>query len=238
MTTGTRRRMTVEERRRQLVGVALELFSRRAPDQVSLEEIAAAAGISRPLVYHYFPGKLSLYEAAVRRAAQDLTERFAEPRQGPLGDRLLRVMRRFFDFADAHGPGLSTLLRGVAGVTGPDGSGAAMVDSVVAAVRRAAYEQVLLHLQVAEPPPRLDLVIRSWIALVESTTLLWLDERRMARAEVERQLVHDFGALVVVAAAHDEEMARLVERLFADEPTDGVFGELAGRVAALVPTAS
>lgn len=69
MTTGVRRRMGVEERKQQLIGVALELFSSRSPDEVSIDEIAAAAGISRPLVYHYFPGKQSLYEAALRRAA-------------------------------------------------------------------------------------------------------------------------------------------------------------------------
>lgn len=57
MTTGVRRRMGVDERRQQLIGVALDLFSRRSPEDVSIDEIAAAAGISRPLVYHYFPGK-------------------------------------------------------------------------------------------------------------------------------------------------------------------------------------
>src|SRR5919202_1779478 len=112
MSIGVRRRMGVEERRQQLIGVALDLFSRRSPDEVSLDEIASAAGISRPLVYHYFPGKLSLYEAALKRAAEDLAARFTEPRQGPLGARLLRVLRRFFDFVDDHGPGFSALMRG------------------------------------------------------------------------------------------------------------------------------
>ena len=105
--------MGVEERRQQLIGVALELFSRRSPDEVSIDEIASAAGISRPLVYHYFPGKLSLYEAALQRASDDLAGRFVEPREGPLGARLLRVMRRFFDFVDDHGPGFAALMRGV-----------------------------------------------------------------------------------------------------------------------------
>ena len=112
MTTGVRRRMGVEERRQQLIGVALELFSRRSPDEVSIDEIASAAGISRPLVYHYFPGKLSLYEAALKRASDDLAGRFVEPHEGPLGARLLRVMRRFFDFVDDHGPGFAALMRG------------------------------------------------------------------------------------------------------------------------------
>ncbi|CAM5731244.1 TetR/AcrR family transcriptional regulator OS=Streptomyces tendae OX=1932 GN=F3L20_24715 PE=4 SV=1 [Streptomyces tendae] len=55
MGTGVRRRMGVEERRQQLIGVALELFSKHSPDEVSIDEIASRAGISRPLVYHYFP---------------------------------------------------------------------------------------------------------------------------------------------------------------------------------------
>ena len=103
--------MGVEERRQQLIAVPLELFSQRSPDDVSIDEIASAAGISRPLVYHYFPGKLSLYEATLRRAAQDLAGRFEEPRTGPLGVRLRRVMHRFFDFVDEHGPGFSALMR-------------------------------------------------------------------------------------------------------------------------------
>ncbi|GFN03418.1 hypothetical protein Smic_19740 [Streptomyces microflavus] len=77
--------MGVDERRQQLIGVALDLFSRRSPEDVSIDEIAAAAGISRPLVYHYFPGKQSLYEAALRRAADELAARFLEPLEGPLG---------------------------------------------------------------------------------------------------------------------------------------------------------
>src|SRR5256885_15901502 len=110
MTTGVRRRMGVEQRRQQLIGVALELFSQRSPDDVSIDEIASAAGISRPLVYHYFPGKLSLYEAALRRAAQDLASRFEEPHEGPLGARLRRGMRRLFRFLVDPGPGLFAAL--------------------------------------------------------------------------------------------------------------------------------
>jgi AcrR family transcriptional regulator len=228
MTTGVRRRMGVEERKRQLIGVALELFSRRSPDEVSIDEIAAAAGISRPLVYHYFPGKQSLYEAALRRAADDLAARFLEPREGPLGARLLRVMGRFFDFVEEHGPGFSALLRG-----GPAAGSAERAGAMIDGVREAAYEQILAHLGVQEPPARLELVVRSWVSLAESTALIWLDGRRIPRAELESQLVHDFAALAVVSAAYDEEMARLVLRIVADEPAGGPFGEVGQRLALL-----
>ncbi|WP_399884239.1 TetR/AcrR family transcriptional regulator [Streptomyces sp. BBFR51] len=227
MTTGVRRRMGVEERRQQLIGVALDLFSRRSPDEVSIDEIASAAGISRPLVYHYFPGKLSLYEAALRRASDDLAARFVEPRTGPLGARLLRVMGRYFDFVDEHGPGFSALMRGGPAV------GSSTTNALVDSVRQAAYVQILSHLDVTDPPARLELVVRSWISLAESTALIWLDGRRIPRAELEAQLVHDFAALAAVSAAYDEEMGALLRRVIADEPADGPFADLVGRLLTL-----
>ena len=227
MTTGVRRRMGVEERRQQLIGVALELFSRRSPDDVSIDEIASAAGISRPLVYHYFPGKLSLYEAALKRAAQDLAGRFDEPHDGPLGDRLRRVMRRFFDFVDDHGPGFAALMRGGPAV------GSSATNALIDSVRQAAYDQILSHLGVECPPARLELVVRSWISLAESTALIWLDGRRIPRAELESQLVHDFAALAAVSAAYDEEMAALLRRMLKDEPSEGPFTDLVTRLLAL-----
>ncbi|KQX13071.1 TetR family transcriptional regulator [Streptomyces sp. Root431] len=230
MTTGVRRRMGVEERKQQLIGVALELFSHRSPDEVSIDEIAAAAGISRPLVYHYFPGKQSLYEAALRRAADELAARFVEPPQGPLGARLLRVMGRFFDFVDEHGPGFAALMRGGPAV------GSSTTNAMIDEVRQAAYEQILAHLGVDRPSARLELVVRSWVSLAESTALLWLDGRRVPRAELELQLVHDFAALAAVSAAYDTEMAEILVGILADEPADGPFGDLVARLAALVPT--
>lgn len=219
--------MGVDERRQQLIGVALELFSQRSPDEVSIDEIASAAGISRPLVYHYFPGKLSLYEAALKRAADDLAGRFVEPREGPLGARLLRVMRRYFDFVDEHGPGFSALMRGGPAV------GSTTTNALIDSVRQAAYVQILSHLGVTDPPARLELVVRSWISLAESTALIWLDGRRIPRRELEVQLVHDFAALAAVSAAHDEEMGALLGGALADEPADGPFTDLVGRLVTL-----
>jgi AcrR family transcriptional regulator len=218
--------MGVAERKQQLISVALELFGHRSPDDVSIDDIAAAAGISRPLVYHYFPGKQSLYEAALRCAAAELTARLREPQEGPLGGRLLNVISRFVDFVDERGPGFSALMRGSL-------VGSATANTVIEDVRRAAYQQVLAHVGVERPPARLELVLRSWVALVESKALTWLDGRRIPRRELELQLVHDLVALTAVSAAYDAEMADLLVRLFAEEPADGPLGELPGRLMRL-----
>ncbi|MBA0050116.1 TetR/AcrR family transcriptional regulator [Streptomyces sp. AJS327] len=232
MTTGARRRMGVEERREQLIAVALELFSQRSPEDVSIDDIASAAGISRPLVYHYFPGKHSLYEAAVRRAADELSARFVEPREGPLGARLQRVMTRYFDFVDEHGPGFTALMRG------GSAAGSERATAVIDEVRRAAYGHILTHLGVRAPGPRLALVIRSWVGLAETTALTWLEDRSLPRAELELQLVHDFMALATVTAGYDEETAAVVRRVMAGEPADGPLAELASRLLVLVPQPS
>jgi AcrR family transcriptional regulator len=179
------------------------------------------------LVYHYFPGKLSLYEAALRRAADDLAGRFAEPHEGPLGARLLRVMHRYFDFVDEHGPGFSALMRGGPAV------GSSTTNALIDSVRQAAYDQILSHLEISDPPARLELVVRSWISLAESTALIWLDGRRIPRDELEIQLVHDFAALAAVSAAHDEELGVLMRGVFKGEPADGPFGHLVGRLVSL-----
>jgi AcrR family transcriptional regulator len=179
------------------------------------------------LVYHYFPGKLSLYEAALQRASDDLAARFVEPREGPLGARLLRVMHRYFDFVDEHGPGFSALMRGGPAV------GSSTTNALVDSVRQAAYVQILSHLGVTDPPARLELVVRSWISLAESTALIWLDGRRIPREELEPQLVNDFAALAAVSAAYDEEMAKLLRGALEDEPADGPFAHLVGRLIAL-----
>jgi AcrR family transcriptional regulator len=219
--------MAVEERRDQLIRVALDVFGRRSPEDVSIDEIASAAGISRPLVYHYFPGKQSLYAAALRRAADELAARFEEPREGPLGARLLRVLGRFFDFVDQHGPGFSALMRG--GPMGGPSTAGTMVDEV----RQAAYEQIMAHLEVCSPPPRLHRLVRAWVSLAESTALLWLEDRRIPRGELEVQLVHDFAALAAVSAAHDESVAALLLRVVASEPAEGPLGDLACRLGRL-----
>ncbi|WP_051717446.1 TetR/AcrR family transcriptional regulator [Streptomyces megasporus] len=229
MTTGVRRRMGVEERRQQLIDVALKLFSDRSPQDVSIDDIATAAGISRPLVYHYFPGKHSLYEAAVRRAADELSARFVVPPEGPFSSRLLLVMGRYFDFVEEHAPGFSALLRG------GSAAGSARTDAVIDEVRRAAYEQLLIHLGHPDPGPRLALVIRSWVGVAETTALNWLEERSIPREELELRLVHDLLALAAVTAAFDEETARVFLRVVEREPADGPFAELAGRLRVLVP---
>ncbi|MFC9327984.1 TetR/AcrR family transcriptional regulator [Kitasatospora sp. NPDC057015] len=222
-----RRRLSVDERREQLIAVALELFSLRPPEEVSIDDIAAAAGASRPLVYHYFPGKQALYEESLRRAGKDLAGRFEEPASGPLSERLFRVMGRYLDYVDSHGPGFSALLRGGSVAASPG------TNAVIDQVRRAAHDQILLHLAVPAPSAGLRLTVRAWIANAEITSLEWLADRAVPREELQLRLVQEFIASLTLTAAREPELAAELTGYFAAEHPDGPTGRLVRQLAGL-----
>ncbi|MFF7965780.1 TetR/AcrR family transcriptional regulator [Streptomyces sp. NPDC007903] len=207
------RRLSVEQRRSQLLESALALFAHRAPEDVSLDDVAEAAGVSRPLVYRYFPGgKQQLYEAALTSAAEALRLCFDEPREGPTAARLARVLDRYLAFVDEHDTGFSALLQGGSVV------GTSRTTAIVDGVRRAAAEHLYSHLGVADPGPRLRMTVRMWIAAVEASSLIWLDEdKRPPRDELRDWLVEQFTAVLVVTAGRDPQTAAVVATISGDD---------------------
>ncbi|WP_225626392.1 TetR/AcrR family transcriptional regulator [Streptomyces werraensis] len=206
------RRLSVEERRSQLLEAALSLFAHRAPEEVSLHDVAEAAGVSRPLVYRYFPGgKQQLYEAALKSAADELRDCFDEPEEGPLLPRLTRAVERYLVFVGRHDTGFSALLQGGSVVE------TSRTTAIVDGVRRAAAEHILRHLGVQEPGPRLWMTIRMWITAVEAASLIWLDEDKQPPLEELRDwLVEQFVTVLTVTARRDAQTDTLVQALAAD----------------------
>ncbi|WP_156726066.1 TetR/AcrR family transcriptional regulator [Streptomyces apocyni] len=228
------RRLSVEERRTQLLAAALTLFARRAPEEVSIDDVAEVAGVSRPLVYRYFPGgKQQLYEAALRSAADELEQCFAEPPTGPLTERLGRALDRYLAFVDEHDTGFSALLQG--GSVASTSHTTAIVDEV----RRTAADQILAHLEVAEPAPRPRMMVRMWITAVEAASLIWLDEgKQPPRDELRDWLLDHFMTLMTATAASDEQTATVLRAALALERPDGCAGSLARRVLPVVGDAA
>ncbi len=72
-------RLHLDERRRQLLDAGAALFAEHAFEEISMRQIAEAAGVSKALLYHYFPSKTDLFKAAIQDAATEL-QRIIEPR--------------------------------------------------------------------------------------------------------------------------------------------------------------
>jgi AcrR family transcriptional regulator len=228
------RRLSVEERRGQLITTAQGLFARHVPENVSLDDVARKAGVSRPLVYRYFPGgKQQLYEAALRSAAEDLELCFAEPASGPLSRRLANGLDRYLAFVEEHGEGFTALLQGGSVVE------TSRTTAIVDHVRRAAAGQLLLHMGVRAPGQRLRMAVRTWITAVEAASLIWLDEERQPpRTELRDWLVDQFVAQLVVTAGHDRQTARALASAAAMEPQGGRVDLLMQRMMAMLASAA
>lgn len=110
--TPTRTRLSTDERRAQLLELGIEAFSERPFDEVSIDDVAQKAGISKGLLYHYFPTKRDFYVETVQSVADDLvTSTDTDPTLGTL-TRLVTGLRAYLDFAERHGTVYSGLLRG------------------------------------------------------------------------------------------------------------------------------
>ena len=76
------RRMSPQQRRDHLIATALQLYSRRHPEDVSIDDIVAAADVSRALFYRYFTNLREVHLAALGRVVDDLIARAARGSDG------------------------------------------------------------------------------------------------------------------------------------------------------------
>jgi AcrR family transcriptional regulator len=210
-TQRNRRRLSVDERRDELIVAALELFSTKPPESVSIDEVAEAAGASRALVYHYFGGKHELYVAALESAASQLSELLEPPTEGRPLERLALSLHRYFDFVEDHAAGYVALLRG-----GPANRSGG-VGEIIDGIRQMLLTRILHTIGVEEPGPFLLLTMRSWLASVETAGLDWLERRDVPREQLERLLVDQQVVLLHVAGRYDPRIAELFERLTDEE---------------------
>lgn len=186
------------------MAAALELFSKHDAEDVSIDDVASAAGASRALVYHYFGGKQELYVAALRSAAEQLESRLRPQDGGRPLEQLALGLRRYFDFVEEHAAGFAALLRG-----GP-ANRAGEVGEIVDGVRQRLFLMIQKQMRVDEPSPVLRTTVRSWIASVETAGLDWLEHRDIDRATLEKMLVDHMVALLGVAAVYDQGVERLL----------------------------
>ena len=102
-----RRRLSPDDRRNELLALGAEVFGQRPYDEVRIDEIAERAGVSRALMYHYFPDKRAFFAAVVRAEGERLfeaTNTLSEPGQSvfdQVRDGVLAYVR--YDEEHPHG---------------------------------------------------------------------------------------------------------------------------------------
>ncbi|HYH50625.1 MAG TPA: TetR/AcrR family transcriptional regulator [Acidimicrobiia bacterium] len=173
---GAARRLGPDARRAQLVGVGLALMKEMPFDEVTAEVVARAGGVSKGLVFHYFPTTRDLQVAILRAAAAELLADL-DVGVGLAPDERLRVgLDAFVRFIEQQPASYQAVVRRA-------GSDERLL-AVFEDTRAAVVDIVAASLGLREVPAALRLVIRGWIAMVEECVLHWLDDRPVPRKDL------------------------------------------------------
>ena len=201
--TAGRTRLSPEKRKAQLTEIGLELLATRPIHEVALDEVADRAGISRTLLFHYFPTKSDFYAAVVERAGQ----RLLGSRRGSAGavtqrpmsatdsaDPLPRVRARIDGYLRLVDSSRDMYVRLVRGAAGGDPTVMARIDALRTALIPMWVEVVGLPPDAADDPVT-QLLVRGWLVGLEEVALAW-SPAQVARSELTEALARSFLALM------------------------------------------
>jgi AcrR family transcriptional regulator len=208
---GARRRIRLDtdERRAQLLALGRQAFAERTYDDVSIDDIAKSAGISKGLLYHYFPTKRDLYVAGLREIANELVVKTRSvPKDLAPIEGVRAGIDAYLDHVSGQAGGYIALMRGGIG-SDPE------VARVIEETRAKLVDQILEDASGTPIAPMVGLplfrlAMRGWIGYVESATLDWLASREGDRAAL-RDLFVDMLVATMRAVGQPETRAWMVK---------------------------
>jgi AcrR family transcriptional regulator len=190
------RRLDVDERRRQLLERGAELFTSHPYEELSMSKIAAEVGISKALLYHYFPSKQAYFEETLSAWAEQLRER-TEPDPGlPPVEQLKSSLDAFLTLVAENAVAYKNLMRSAAGV--------AEIRELIEEVRLQTAQRILESLYAQEPPPKARTAVSGWLWFMDGACLNWIEHRDIEREELRDLLLGVLmGALLAADAVPD-----------------------------------
>jgi AcrR family transcriptional regulator len=185
------RRLDVDERRRRLLELGAELFERHSYDELSMARIARAAGISKALLYHYFPSKQAYFAATLEEAAAELSAAVEPDPALPPAEQLARGVDAYLRWVERHAAAYGKLMRSVGAV--PE------VREIVERIRRETAERIVAGIAGDAPAsPSLRTAVRGWLWFMDGALEDWLEHRDLDRSELHGLLL---GTLLGAVAA-------------------------------------
>ncbi|MFF1833803.1 TetR family transcriptional regulator [Streptomyces sp. NPDC058231] len=184
----TRRvRMTGKERREQLLDIGRILFADKGFEGTSVEEIAARAGVSKPVVYEHFGGKEGLYAVVVDREMRQLLDMVTGAlTAGHPRELLEQAAFALLDYIETYTDGFRILVRD-SPVAQSTGTFASLISDIATQV-----EDILgLEFKARGFDPKLaPLYAQALVGMVALTGQWWLNVRKPKKAEVAAHLVN------------------------------------------------
>ena len=187
------RRLDVDERRRQLLERGAELFTSHRYEELSMSRIAAEAGISKSLLYHYFPSKQAFFEATLGAWAEELRARTEPDPDLPPVEQLAASIGGFLGLVEENAVAYRNLMSSATGV--PE------IRDLIADVRRQTAERILAGIYPEGAPPKARTAIAGWLWFMDGACLDWIEHRDIDRDELRDLLMGVFvGALMATGS--------------------------------------
>lgn len=174
--------MDVDERRRQLLAGGAELFARHAYRELSMARIARELGISKALLYHYFPSKQDFFEQTLRQGAAELSARIALDADRPPEDLLTAGLDAFLGWIEDNQLAYEKFMQSATSVS--------EVGDLISEMRDQTADRILGGISPSTPPsPPVRAAVRGWLWFMDGAILDWLEHRDMDRVALRDQLL-------------------------------------------------
>jgi AcrR family transcriptional regulator len=197
MGTPAYRRLDVDERRRQLLERGAELFTSRPYDELSMSKIAAEVGISKGLLYHYFPSKQAFFEATLSAWAEQLRERTEPDPDLPPIEQLQGSLGAFLELVEENAVAYRSLMDTATSV--PE------IRDLIDEVRRRTVDRILAGLYPDTPAqPKARIAVAGWLWFMDGACLNWIEHRDIDRDELRDLLLGVLMGALVAADAMPE----------------------------------
>jgi AcrR family transcriptional regulator len=190
------RRLDVDERRRQLLERGAELFTSHRYDELSMSRIAAEVGISKSLLYHYFPSKQAFFEATLGAWAEELRARTEPDPALPPAEQLTASLDGFLSLIEEN----SVAYRNLMG----SATGTAAIRDLIDEVRRTTAARILTGIYPDGAPPNARTAVSGWLWFMDGACLDWIAHRDIEREELRDLLLGVLiGALIATGSPPD-----------------------------------
>ncbi len=190
-------RLDVDERRRQLLALGTELFTHHSYDELSMATVAREAGISKALLYHYFPSKQAFFEATLAETAEEILARTSpNPSEPPL-EQLSASLDAYLEWIEEHVDAYRKLLESA--------TGSPEVRGLIEGIRDQTAARLLDGLNPgADPKPAVRSAVRGWLWFIDGACLDWTAHGGSSRDELRGLLLGTlFGALTAAGIGDD-----------------------------------
>ena len=182
----TRRRLERPQRREELLDTAAALFAEKPYEDVLMDDIAARAGVSRALLYKYYPSKRDLYVAIFTRGSNRFLARVSRDPQLPLAEQLGTALEAHIQSFVDHPFEAVTINRGAL-------SDDPAIQAIIAEELNVVGQRLIDKL-VAKGCPRdaTEVAVEGWLAFVRAACVKWVQSQNISRADLTEMCLRAF----------------------------------------------